>query len=139
VDSILDTISAACSQDYPQNRYRVFVLDDAADVALAGAITELQALGAKDLRLVVRAKDPTKRDYKAGNLNNGLAYSAGLWIFDCDSLVAGLDADMVPDAAWLKSIVPYLVANPRMGLACPPQVCVACALGVFDQMIIRGR
>ncbi|KAK5118772.1 hypothetical protein LTR85_007978 [Meristemomyces frigidus] len=35
--------------------------------------------------------------------------------------VAGLDADMIPEPQWLRAMLPHLIIDPKMGLACPPQ------------------
>lgn len=39
--------------------------------------------------------------------------------------VAGLDADMIPEPHWLRTILPHLIRDPSMALACPPQVRLA--------------
>lgn len=36
--------------------------------------------------------------------------------------VAGLDADMIPEPHWLRAILPHLMDETSMALACPPQV-----------------
>lgn len=36
--------------------------------------------------------------------------------------VAGLDADMIPEPHWLRTILPHLIDDPDVALACPPQV-----------------
>ncbi|USP77535.1 uncharacterized protein yc1106_04809 [Curvularia clavata] len=35
--------------------------------------------------------------------------------------VAGLDADMIPEPHWLRTMMPHLVDDPDVSLACPPQ------------------
>lgn len=35
--------------------------------------------------------------------------------------VAGLDADMIPEPHWLRTIMPHLIDHPDVALACPPQ------------------
>ena len=35
--------------------------------------------------------------------------------------VAGLDADMIPEPDWLRVVLPHLLNDPRIALACPPQ------------------
>ncbi len=41
VDVVLDTTRAACSIDYPQDRFRVVVLDDGKDSELEKAVNDL--------------------------------------------------------------------------------------------------
>lgn len=36
--------------------------------------------------------------------------------------VAGLDADMIPEPHWLRTLVPHIDADPKCAMVCPPQV-----------------
>lgn len=36
--------------------------------------------------------------------------------------VAGLDADMIPEPGWLRTIMPHMLDDPLIALGCPPQV-----------------
>lgn len=36
--------------------------------------------------------------------------------------VAGLDADMIPEPHWLRTILPHLIDDPKVAMGCPPQV-----------------
>lgn len=36
--------------------------------------------------------------------------------------VAGLDADMIAEPHWLRTILPHLIEDPKVAMACPPQV-----------------
>jgi len=73
---IMDTVRAACVLDYPADRYRIFVCDDGASTALRNAI-ESYAVQFPQLHYTARVKGAVA-DYKAGNLNHGLAYSASV-------------------------------------------------------------
>jgi cellulose synthase/poly-beta-1,6-N-acetylglucosamine synthase-like glycosyltransferase len=46
--------------------------------------------------------------FKAGNLMHGMAYASG-------ELIAIFDADSVPESAWIKKVVPYFQADPKLG------------------------
>jgi len=73
---VMDTVKAACVLDYPADRYRVFVCDDGASDKLQHAV-ETHAVHFPQLHYTARIKGAVK-DYKAGNLNHGLAYSASM-------------------------------------------------------------
>ena len=72
----MDTVRAACVLDYPADRYRIFVCDDGASPSLQNAV-EAHAIQFPQLHYTARNKGLIS-DYKAGNLNHGLAYSASL-------------------------------------------------------------
>jgi cellulose synthase/poly-beta-1,6-N-acetylglucosamine synthase-like glycosyltransferase len=73
---VMDTVKAACVLDYPTDRYRVFVCDDGASKVLRNAV-ESHATHFSQLHYTARVKGAIK-DYKAGNLNHGVAYSAAM-------------------------------------------------------------
>ena len=73
---VMDTVKAGCVLDYPADRYRVFVCDDGASDKLQHAV-ETHAVHFPQLHYTARIKGAVK-DYKAGNLNHGLAYSASM-------------------------------------------------------------
>ena len=169
----MDTVKAACVLDYPADRYRIFVCDDGASTELRAAV-EAHALVYSHLHYSARIKGPIK-DYKAGNLNAGLAFSGALLPLtfsssasketvavdekQCDTpkldesaissagsstlnlssvhatpmfvkleawgqYVAGLDADMIPEPHWLRTLVPHIDSDPKCAMVCPPQVCL---------------
>ena len=93
-DVILDTVRAACTLDYPQNRFRIVVLDDGMSKSL-----EMSVLGISmtfpNVYYTARPKLPgIPHHFKAGNLNYGLDYvhklPGGASVY-----MAALDADMV--------------------------------------------
>ena len=177
---MLDTVRATCNIDYPAERYRVFLSDDARSTELRAAVESLDIIGPK---LIYTAREkPTVKDYKAGNLNHGLRFSKSLpnqaWRMgnnfydempasqfpskkssaatlvgsgsDADEMpkpiakplpptvyeledtseffrpseyVVGIDADMIPERHILRALLPHMVNDPKMAMACPPQVC----------------
>lgn len=115
---ILDTVRAACALNYPPHLIRVFILDDGASAELSHTVDALrQSVG--NLYYTARKKSPVK-DYKAGNLNHGLEFTKTLPSPAAD-IVAGLDADMIPEPEWLRRTIPHLMENRKMGLVNAPQ------------------
>lgn len=118
LEIILDTVKATCTLDYPQHCFRVFVLDDGNSAELK---LEIETLSKCYPNLYYTAR-PKKLDsgFKAGNLNHGIQFSAAMEKGGAD-FIAGLDADVIPAASWLRKTIPILLADSRMGMAGPPQ------------------
>ncbi|KFZ19475.1 hypothetical protein V502_03636 [Pseudogymnoascus sp. VKM F-4520 (FW-2644)] len=115
---IQDTANAVCALDYPVSKFRVFVLDDGASAALRDTVFSMQSEH-PNIHYTTRIK-PKVPDYKAGNLNHGLLYSQA--IGDPAEFVAGLDADVIADPAWLRSTIPHLLQDPKLAMVGPPQL-----------------
>jgi cellulose synthase/poly-beta-1,6-N-acetylglucosamine synthase-like glycosyltransferase len=126
-DLILDTARAACDVDYPQDRFRVVVLDDGRSESLERAITGLPGQPGlqetyPNLHYRSREKIPgVPHHFKAGNLNYGLEEVHGM-PGGAGQFMAALDADMIPEQEWLRAIMPHMLIDNKMALACPPQV-----------------
>ena len=123
-DLILNTARAACSIDYPTDRFRVIVLDDAKSPSLFRSVA---ALNGRYPNLYYRSREKrpgVPHHFKAGNLNFGLTETYTLK-GHMGEYVAALDADMIPQPEWLRAILPHMILDERCGLACPPQVCVS--------------
>ncbi|KAL8723798.1 MAG: hypothetical protein Q9181_007190 [Wetmoreana brouardii] len=117
LDVLMDTLRAVVAQDYPNDRYRVIVLDDSAS---SNVEAEVAMLGqGKNVYYSTRGSKP-KTHAKAGNLNHGLQYISTL-PGGASDLVAVLDVDMIPSQQWLRALVPHLLADPKVALANPPQ------------------
>jgi len=120
-DLILDTIRAACDVDYPQDRFRVVVLDDGRSESLEKAIIGLQEKY-PNLHYKSREKTPgVPHHFKAGNLNYGLDEVHNM-PGGASQFMAALDADMIPEQDWLRAVMPHMLIDDKMALACPPQV-----------------
>ncbi|KAJ5806899.1 hypothetical protein N7474_010491 [Penicillium riverlandense] len=120
-DVVLDTVRGAIDQDYPVHRFRVIVLDDAKSATLEYSINQL-ALTHPNVFYMAREKIPGKpHHFKAGNLNYGLDQVRSL-PGGPGEYMAALDADMIPEQEWLRAVLPHLIADPLMALACPPQL-----------------
>jgi hypothetical protein len=122
IDLILDTTRAAAAVGWPPDRFRVLVLDDGGSDELRTSIEALAEIY-PNVYYTARAKvKGVPHHFKAGNLNHGLkvvhSLPGGAGMF-----IAALDADMIPEAEWLRAIMAHLVIDPELALACPPQVC----------------
>jgi len=120
-DLVLDTVRAACDVDYPQDRFRVVVLDDGKRATLERAVRDL-ADTYPNLYYKSRPKFPgVPHHFKAGNLNYGLD-EVHTMPGGAGQFMAALDADMIPEQQWLRAVLPHLLVDPKMALACPPQL-----------------
>jgi cellulose synthase (UDP-forming) len=91
------------NQDYPQDKFKVYVLDD-------GRRGEIKTLTEKlGCNYITR---PNNEDVKAGNLNNGLKYSNG-------ELVLVFDCDHVPVRCFLKDTVGFF-SDPKVAFVQTP-------------------
>lgn len=125
VDVVLDNVAAAAAQEYPPHCFRVFLLDDGHDERLREAVTQMDAKsiehnGPRIFYLSRVVKKGVKSYFKAGNLQFGIEESERL---GGSELLASLDADMIPKPDWLRRVVPHLILDEKLALACPPQVC----------------
>ena len=118
---ILDTVRAAAGVDWPQDRLRVVLLDDKSSEDVQ---REVQLLALENPCIHYTARIKTKgvpHHFKAGNLNHGLSYVDGLE-GGRGEYIAALDADMIVERSWLRAMVAHLLTDPKLALACPPQV-----------------
>jgi cellulose synthase/poly-beta-1,6-N-acetylglucosamine synthase-like glycosyltransferase len=121
VDVVLDTTRAACAIDYPQERFRVVVLDDGKDAELEKAVKNLSQ---EYSNLYYHARIKIKgipHHFKAGNLTGGTEFVTKLPGGEGE-FIAALDADMIPEPDWLRAIIAHMVNDSEMALVCPPQV-----------------
>ena len=119
----MDTVIAAASQDYPTHRFRIFVLDDKKDANLERLVRDFQ-LERKEKPLITYVARPKPRGirhyYKGGNVRYGYEVSNDLG--QGSEYFAALDADMITESDWLRRVVPHLILQDSLALACPPQV-----------------
>jgi len=121
VDIVLDTTRAACAVDYPQDRFRVVVLDDAKDVDLQKAVENL-SIQFPNVYYHARVKiKGVPHHFKAGNLTGGTDFVTKLDGGEGE-YIAALDADMIPEPDWLRAIIAHMVIDDKMALVCPPQL-----------------
>ncbi|KAM0275975.1 hypothetical protein ACHAQH_007193 [Verticillium albo-atrum] len=120
-DLVADTVRAACNLDYPRDRFRVVVLDDGKSEGLENAVLGMSQTY-PNLVYIARPKIPGKpHHFKAGNLNYGLEAVHQL-PGGAGQFMAALDADMIPERDWLRAVLPHLLVDDKMALACPPQL-----------------
>lgn len=120
-DVILDTVRAALAVSWPISRFRVVVLDDGDSPSLQAEIETLSKTFA-NVHYTARQKLPgVPHHFKAGNLNHGLKFVEGLK-GGAAEFCAALDADMIPEPEWLRTVIAHMVIDGDMALACPPQV-----------------
>ena len=101
-------IDAVCQLDYPASRLEIQVLDDSTDETaeiVARVVAEHRARGV-DIHHIHRS-DCT--GFKAGALEAGLARARG-------EFFAIFDADFVPSPDFLRTSVPYFLADPGLGM-----------------------
>ncbi|CAJ2504745.1 Uu.00g121390.m01.CDS01 [Anthostomella pinea] len=115
----IDTVCAALAVDYPSHLYRVVVCDDGDSKNLAAWVTSL-AQQRSNLHYTARTRHGPE-GYKAGNLNHGLGFVDALPGGPAE-YVAGIDADMIVERRWLRSVMAHIAPDPDMGMACPAQV-----------------
>lgn len=122
---VINTITAATMQDYPSERFRIFVLDDGHDADLRHAVNLLKlrlenAAGPAIIYLSRTVKPGQDSYFKSGNLRFGIEESQRYG--ERSEFLAGLDADMIPKSDWLKRMVPHLLIDDQVALAAGPQV-----------------
>lgn len=104
VDRLLASVT---NLEYPRELLQIQVLDDSTDFTsdLLHPLVEKYKKNGFDILYLHRTQ---RTGFKAGNLMHGMAHATG-------ELIGILDADSVPESAWLKKVVPYFQANPRLG------------------------
>lgn len=126
IDVVLDTVRAACATDYPQDRFRVVILDDGKDWVLKKAAEDLR-LEYPNLYYHSRLKvKGMPHHFKAGNLSDGTFFVTTLED-GAGEYIAALDADMIPEPDWLRALLGHAVKDDRLALVCLPQVRPHCS------------
>jgi len=121
LDVIMDTVAGAAMQDYPSASFRVFVLDDGGNAALKDAVGDYNRLHGTSVEYLARTKlKGESHFYKAGNLRFGLETTENFG--KGSEYFASLDVDMIAESDWLRRVVPHLILDSGMALACPAQV-----------------
>ncbi|KAL8849211.1 MAG: hypothetical protein Q9221_005789 [Calogaya cf. arnoldii] len=106
------------AKDIPAVDFRVIVLDDGKSKELAGWVSNKRTTSSN---LFYHFRHKTKsHHYKASKLNEGIA-----WVKTLPGppapFIAALDADMIPEPYWLHTLLPHVLSNPKIAMACPPQ------------------
>ena len=125
VSIVINTVAAGAAQDYPLGKFRVFVLDDGHDTELQHAVEmlklRLNSAASRSVHYLSRTVPPGQQShFKSGNLRFGIETSQCMGAGS--DFLAGLDADMIPEPDWLRRMVPHLLLQDEVALACGPQV-----------------
>jgi cellulose synthase/poly-beta-1,6-N-acetylglucosamine synthase-like glycosyltransferase len=115
IDVVMDTVRAACDLDYPADRYRVLIADDAANPDLEIQIAALTTRTPVTLLYYART---TKGGMKAGNMNSALSYLHSLGAADYCTFC---DVDMIFEPEFLRATLPLLINDDHVGVAVVPQ------------------
>ncbi len=101
-------ISQVCELDYAAGKLSIQVLDDSTDETTCLAARQVKHFRRHgvDIHLLHRQD---RQGYKAGALAAALPKAPG-------ELIAVLDADFLPPRDFLRKMVPYLAANPELGM-----------------------
>ena len=108
VDVIARLIKSACNLDYPADKLQIQVVDDSTDettLVAAQLVKQYQNRGV-NICLVHRTN---RVGFKGGALREALNSATG-------EFIAIFDSDFVPRRDFLKSMIPYLVNNPELGV-----------------------
>lgn len=116
IDVVMDTVRAACDLDYPADRYRILVADDAANPDLEMQIAAMATRTPVTLLYYAR---PTKGGMKAGNMNSALNYLHSLGGAEYCTFC---DVDMIFEPEFLRATLALLVNDDQVGVAVVPQV-----------------
>ncbi len=102
-------VDATVAFDYPREKLEIQVLDDSTDETQAIARAVVERYRAAGVRIAYLHRT-NREGYKAGALREGLLEATG-------EFVAIFDADFLPPPSFLRQTLPYLLANPRVGMA----------------------
>ncbi|KAK2056642.1 nucleotide-diphospho-sugar transferase [Colletotrichum caudatum] len=116
IDIVKDTVRAALGVEYPDTRFRVIVADDGRSKLLEDWVHHL-SIEHPNLYYTARSR---YGGWKAGNLNEAVKF-ARLLPGGAAELVAGLDADMIPETRWLRCLTAHMVRDRKIGVVCPAQ------------------
>ncbi|CAD0032288.1 unnamed protein product [Aureobasidium pullulans] len=111
IDVVMDTVRAACDLDYPADRYRVLIADDAANPDLE---MQIAALATKTPVTLLYYARQIKGGMKAGNMNSALNYLHSLGGAEYCTFC---DVDMVFEPEFLRATLPLLVSDDEVGVA----------------------
>ncbi|KNE58894.1 hypothetical protein AMAG_04432 [Allomyces macrogynus ATCC 38327] len=111
---VKDTVMAALWQDYPADKFMVYVCDDGGDDALREWVENEQAVNGTNVRYIRRVKTPgVPHHAKAGNINHAMTVTTG-------EFVGILDADMLVRPEYLRRMLAQF-SSPRVSFVQCPQ------------------
>ena len=101
-------IKKICRLDYPREHLEIQVLDDSTDETRQIASAAVRRYQKKGFHIVYLHREQ-RTGYKAGALEAGLHAARG-------EFIAVFDADFLPEADFLKKLVPYFFASEKYGM-----------------------
>jgi cellulose synthase/poly-beta-1,6-N-acetylglucosamine synthase-like glycosyltransferase len=101
-------LEAVAELDYPADRLAIQLLDDSSDATSRIAARKIAQLRQRGLT-IQHMRRRTRDGYKAGALQEGMTQSATTYY-------AIFDADFVPPPDFLQRLIPYLEADPQLGM-----------------------
>ncbi len=105
IERLIDCVS---NLDYPSNKLSIQVLDDSTDETTHLAANKVEYYRKRGVNISFLHRNE-RTGYKAGALAAALPQAAG-------ELIAVLDADFLTPRDFLKRMVPYLAADPHLGM-----------------------
>ncbi|KAJ1512387.1 hypothetical protein HMI55_006258 [Coelomomyces lativittatus] len=112
-DLVKDTVMAALWQDYPTEKFTIYVCDDGKDAALKTWVENEQTVNGTNVRYICRVKPSDQPHHaKAGNINHALTLTSS-------EFVSILDADMLIRPDFLRSMLAQFASNDIAFVQCP--------------------
>ncbi len=105
ISRLIDCVS---NLDYPKKKLSIQVLDDSTDETTCLAASKVKYYRRQGINISLLHRED-RQGYKAGALEAALLKAPG-------DLIAVLDADFLPQSDFLRKLVPYLAAEPHLGM-----------------------
>jgi Glycosyltransferases, probably involved in cell wall biogenesis len=100
-------LEAILNMDYPSHNLQVVIVDDSTDDTSEIVEEFVRSNPNKGIE-IIHLRRRSRKGFKAGALQEALKLTKG-------EFVAIFDADFVPPRDFLKSVLPYLLADERVG------------------------
>lgn len=101
-------IDATCQLDYPKAKLSIQILDDSTDETTRFARSRVQHYRKQGVNVSLHHRKD-RSGFKAGALAAALPQVQG-------DFIAIVDADFLPKRDFLKALIPYLAADPHLGM-----------------------
>lgn len=105
VERLIESVS---NLDYPTNKLSIQVLDDSTDETTCLAANKVNYYRWRGVNISLHHRSD-RTGFKAGALAAALPQAPG-------DMIAVLDADFLPPKDFLQRVVPYLAADPQLGM-----------------------
>jgi cellulose synthase/poly-beta-1,6-N-acetylglucosamine synthase-like glycosyltransferase len=101
-------VESVAQFDYPRDKMEIQVLDDSNDETQEVALACVERYRGLGLPITYHHR-ASREGYKAGALQEGMQSATG-------EFIAIFDADFLPPADFLRRLLPYLCADPKLGM-----------------------